>query len=77
MSEPTGILALIEERLSATRLGKSMMRETDKDLIAISKAREALRTVLDLHQPKRACSSHPCNSPEPDRPATRRSRSPR
>ena len=50
MSEPTDILALIEERLSASRLGKSMMRETDKDLVALRKARKALRAVLDLHR---------------------------
>jgi len=50
MSEPTDILALIEERLSASRLGKSMMRETDKDLVALRKAKEALRAVLDLHR---------------------------
>ena len=49
MTDPTDILALLEERLSASRLGKSMMRETDKDLIAIRKAGEALRAVLDLH----------------------------
>ena len=45
MSEPTDILALIEERLSATRLGKSMMRETDKDLVALRKAGEALEEM--------------------------------
>ena len=50
MSETNDILALIEERLSESRLGKSMMRETDKDLVALRKARKALRAVLDLHR---------------------------
>ena len=49
MSEQEDILVQIEERLSASRLGKSMMRETDKDLVALRKAGEALRGVLDLH----------------------------
>ena len=64
MSEPTDILALIDERLSVTRLGKSTMRETDLDLIAIRKAGEALRAVLDLHQPKWSCGNPQHTNPE-------------
>lgn len=50
MSDLTDRLDEYEARVTRSRLGRSVWRETDDDLRAISKTVGALRAVLDLHR---------------------------
>ena len=51
MTDLTDRLDEYEARVTRSRLGRSVWRETDDDLRAISKTVDALRAVLDLHRP--------------------------
>lgn len=42
--------ALLDERVRTSRLGKSMSRETDRDLIAMREASQALEALLWLQR---------------------------
>ncbi|AWY05440.1 hypothetical protein HOT42_gp91 [Microbacterium phage Metamorphoo] len=46
-ADPTAALAGLTARLNANRLGKSMFREMDRDLLAMRAAADALTALLD------------------------------
>lgn len=44
--------ASVDARLSAIRLGKPIMRELDKVILALRQAQDALATLLDATEPR-------------------------
>ncbi|QDP43626.1 hypothetical protein QDA09_gp89 [Microbacterium phage Tyrumbra] len=46
-TDPSAVLTFLEERIAAKRLGKSVWREADRDILAMRSAQNALRALLD------------------------------